>query len=220
MIISDIEYEDRYEYCKNYIDKICIYRCQPGEYLPAKRKGYFYTWQFYLRRGLFDVDFMECIADMFIYKIEREIGHFNFQIAGMETASTPMLAGIPMHAKKYGLNISAFSVRKEQKEYGLKNWFEGTPDFGLPILLIDDLCNSANSLIKAYDIIDQHHYKLLNYAFAIVNKTNRTDKQKMKIDKYFNHYGVDDMKFLSIYTLDDFDLNIPVGADNYMFNKK
>jgi len=219
MLISDGLYQDRYEYCKEFIDRICIYRCGAGERLPAKTEGHYYTWQFYLRKGLFNLDFMECLADMFIYKIEREIGHFNFQLAGMETASTPMLTGIPMCARKYGLDIHAFSIRKEQKEYGLMNWFEGIPDPNYPVLLVDDLCNSANSLIKSYIIVKERNLNLMDYAFTIVNKTNRSDEEKLDIDKYFNHYGVEDMKFLSIYTLDDFGLSIPVGGDKYMFQK-
>jgi len=217
VIISDDVYQDRYEFCKEFIDRICIYRCGAGEVLPAKTEGMYYTWQFYLRKGLFNIDFMECLADMFIYKVEREIGHFNFQLAGMETASTPMLTGIPMRARKYGLDLHAFSIRKERKEYGLMNWFEGISDSNYPVLLIDDLCNSANSLIKSYYIVKDRNLNLLDYTFTIVNKTNRADKDKMEIDKYFNQYGAKDMKFLSIYTLDDFNLNIPVGGDMYMF---
>lgn len=166
------------------------------------------------------MDFMDCLADMFIYKVEREIGHFNFQIAGLETASTPMLTGIPILSRKYGININAFSIRKEPKEYGLKNWTEGIRDPNYPVLLVDDLCNSANSLLKAYDIISHLGMEPLNYSFTIVNKTNREDENKIKFDKYFNHYGVNNMNFLYLYTLDDFGLNIPVGGDMYMLKKR
>lgn len=219
MIISDDQYQEHYEYCKEFIDQICIYRCRPGEYLLGKDPSKKYTWQFYLRKGLFNAYFMECISDIFIYTIEREIGHFNFQIAGLETASTPMLVGIPLRARKYGININAFSIRKEQKNYGLMNWTEGIVDPNYPVLLVDDLCNSANSLMRAYDIVSYLNMKVMDYCFTLVNKTNRKDSDKIEVDKYFRHYGVTDMNFLHPYTLDDFGLDIPVGGDVYMFQK-
>ena len=59
---------------------------------------------------------------MFIYKVEREIGHFNFQLSGLETAATPMLSAIPLVLKGFGINLNSFVVRKEQKTYWIKNW--------------------------------------------------------------------------------------------------
>ena len=212
MIIDDKTYYNRYEYCKNFIDKLCIWRSKHGERLPAKNPYHAYTWMFYLRRGLFDKDFLESIAEMFIYKVEREIGHFNFQLAGMETAATPMITGIPLVCRNYGIEIESFSIRKEAKEYGLRNWIEGIPNMDLPVMLVDDLCNSQNSLLKAYHIIERHNLSALGTSFTIVNKGNKIDDYKMSGDKHFKRVNVP-MNFISLYTLDDFNLYISPHDD-------
>jgi len=212
MIIDDKTYDNRYEYCKQFIDKLCIWRSKNGETLPAKTPGHNYTWMFYLRRGLFDKDFLESIAEMFIYKVEREIGHFNFQLAGMETAATPMITGIPLVCRDYGIEIESFSIRKERKEYGLRNWIEGLPNTDLPVMLVDDLCNSQNSLLKAYSIIEQSNLSSLGSSFTIVNKANKEDIYKMDGDKYFKNANIP-MNIISLYTLDDFNLYISPGRD-------
>ena len=77
MIIDDDKYSKLREWTREYIDSRCIYR---GEPIPGKIPGTVYTWQFYLRRGLFDYNFLSAISQMFLYKIEKEIGHFDFQI--------------------------------------------------------------------------------------------------------------------------------------------
>ena len=82
--------------------------------MDGKKPGTYYTWQFYLRRGLFDPIFLSVLSQMFIYKVEREIGHFNFQLSGLETAATPMLAAIPLVARGYDIELNAFVVKKEQ----------------------------------------------------------------------------------------------------------
>jgi orotate phosphoribosyltransferase len=140
---------------------------------------------------------------MFVYKVEREIGHFNFQIAGLETASTPMIAGIPLVSAAFGLNINAFSVRKERKEYGLMNWIEGLPN-DKPVMLMDDLCNSQVSMKKAHDIVQSHGLKIFEHAFCIVNKVNKdyTSKEKEHTDKHLPK----NIKMIYLFDLDDFHL--------------
>ena len=220
MIIDDETYQNRFEYCKEFIDRLCIWRSKDGETIPGKSEGHRYSSMFYLRRGLFHKDFMECVADMFVYKIEREIGHFDFQIAGLETASTPIVSAIPLLIRKYGIEIDSFSIRKNRKEYGLRNWFEGIPDPEKPVLLVDDLHNSAISLLKARGICYAHRLPLLDYSFTVVNKTNTVDKHKMSGDKYFKYADIP-MKFISIYTLDDFTgVGFKPGQDMYMFESE
>ena len=52
----------------------------------------------------------------FLYKIEEEIGHFNFQLGGMETSKCS--TAIPIYAKQLlDLDIHSFVFRKQPKEY-------------------------------------------------------------------------------------------------------
>ena len=207
MIIDDDKYSKLREWTREYIDSRCIYR---GEPIPGKIPGTVYTWQFYLRRGLFDYNFLSAISQMFLYKIKKEIGHFDFQIAGLESASTPMIAGIPLVSAAFGLSINAFSVRKERKEYGLMNWIEGVPN-DKPVMLMDDLCNSQVSMKRAYDIVQSHNLKIFDHAFCIVNKVNKNDISKEK--EFTDKHLPKNIKMIYLFDLDDFKLNnVPFGT--------
>lgn len=209
-IISDETYTEYEEWARYVIDAGCIWRRKPGEpRLKGKAEGTWYSWQFYMRRAMFDPSFAHAISSMFLYRIHKEIGHFNFQLAGLETASTPLLSCIPLVAKYNGIELSSFSVRKHQKEYGLRNWIEGSPDPNLPVMLIDDLCNSQNSMFTAKQVIENTYekdvnLKIFDHAFSIVNKVNREDKVKLTLDK---HLG-DEVKMIYLYDLDSFNLRV------------
>ena len=195
MMISEKIYNELHMWTKKYINEKCIIR---NTKMPGKIPGTTYTWIFYLRRGLFNHEFLSAVSQMFFYKIEKEIGHFNFQIAGLETASTPMLAAFPIIGRMFEKNLNSFSIRKERKEYGLRNWVEGIPN-NLPVLLIDDLCNSSNSLYLAKNVLENEKIPILNKAFVLVNKTNHIDNNT---DKYINS----DMEMISLFNLSDFGL--------------
>jgi orotate phosphoribosyltransferase len=194
-MIDEKIYNDLHAWVKSYIDEKCIIR---NTVMPGKLPGTTYTWIFYLRRGLFNHEFLSAVAQMFYYKVEKDIGHFNFQIAGLETASTPMLSSFPIIGRIFKKNINAFSIRKEKKEYGLRNWIEGIPN-DKPVLLIDDLCNSSNSLLKAKQILENEKLPVLNYAFVLVNKTVHIENTE---DKYLKS----NIKMISLFNLNDFKL--------------
>lgn len=206
MIISSDEYVEYNEWVKDFIDKHCLYRVPKGHPpLVGKAPNTFYTWQFYLRRGLFNHEFLYKTSKMFLHLCEKEFGSFQFQICGMETASTPMLAGIPLVAREYGLDINAFSVRKNRKDYGLRNWFEGRIN-DKPIMMIDDLCNSTESLGKTLEILLRNNlFNVLDRSFAIVNKVKKEDAG---VDN--DHALPEEIKVLYFYSLDDFDLTQPI----------
>jgi len=201
LIIDEVKYEQLRNWTRDFINENCIYRGPP---IPGKVPGTVYTWQFYLRRGLFRYDFLSAISQMFLYKVQTEIGHFDFQISGLETASTPMLAGIPLVSAALGQKINAFSIRKEQKEYGLKNWIEGVPN-DKPVMLMDDLCNSQVSMKKAYDILLAHNLNVFDKAFCIVNKVNKEDgsEERQTTDKHLPKH----IKMIYLFDLDDFNLS-------------
>lgn len=203
--VSDEDYKDLEEWTRTYIDKICIVR---DTLMPAKKKGSWYTWMFYLRRGLFDHKFLSAISQMFIYKMERIDPDLNFQISGLETAATPMLAAIPLVARVYGDDINAFVVRKERKEYGLLNIIEGVPN-NKPVLMLDDLCNSSASLSQCYKELVALNLEVYDNAFVLVNKSNKGIHSELRhsTDMYLPPH----IKVISLFKLDDFNLKMGPG---------
>lgn len=187
---------------KEYIAEHCIvYGSMPGKLLGSK-----YSWMFYLRRGLFNPTFNKAVATCFAEQLFLRYQSFNFQLAGFETGATPMLASIPIYYNLIGHDINAFSVRKAQKEYGLKNWIEGRTTEA-PVVLIDDLCNSSRSLRLCYNKVRELGLPIVPHAFAIVNKVNNEihDEARRTTDMYLPP----SVKVFSIFTLDDFGLFNP-----------
>lgn len=202
MRVSDEEYAVLWNFVRSYIDHKCLVR---NKDMPGKAKGSRYTWMFYLRNGLFNPEFMFAIGKMFIYKMERIDKDLDFQITGLETAATPMVLGIAMVAKYLGVDINAFIVRKERKEYGLLNALEGVPN-GKLCVLMDDLCNSGRSMAKAFDVLEEEGINVANVAFSIVNKCNSTHPEKRKNTDMYLPEG---MTVVSLFSLDDFGLTNP-----------
>jgi len=201
--VNDPQYEVLKEWVHNYIDTKCIVRNQE---MPGKAPGSTYTWMFYLRNGLFNHQFLINISQMFIYHMERIDPKFNFQLTGLETAATPMLAAIPMVASVMGIDINAFVVRKDRKTYGLLNVIEGVPNNKLAVI-IDDLCNSSRSMAQCLNTLTAEDIPVANVAFVIVNKSNEEvhDNFRMIGDMYLPK----EIKVISLFTLDDFDLYNP-----------
>jgi orotate phosphoribosyltransferase len=199
----NIDYDELHQWTKKYIEEKCLIR---NRWMPGKIPGTSYTWIFYLRNGLFNHEFLSAVSQMYLYKIKQEVGHFDFQIAGLETGSTPLLAGIQLISRVFNLDINSFSIRKEQKTYGLLNWIEGIPN-EKPVMLIDDLCNSSMSMKQGYDILRKENINVFNYAFTLVNKVNKNIHKEIRTRT--DMYLPENIKMLYLFDLDDFNLYNP-----------
>ena len=210
--INDRLYQQSLDWLHNYINANCIVR---GKLMKGKVPGTMYSWCFYLRRGLYNPEFTKHMTVCFLKKFETD---FYFQLGGMETAATPMVTAISIHAKQMmDINIPAFVFRKEPKAYGLEEPWEGIPQYDRPVLLCDDLANSTMSLRKASDICRDYNIPKKKQAFVIVNKVNRnyydmglpeedyklTDHElRQKHDMYLDK----DVEIVSLFDMDDLNL--------------
>lgn len=186
------------EWLHQYINHYCIHRVPPGEpFLPGKIPGTTYSWQFYLRRGLFNSTFLNYVGCLFWDRFAEEYRSTPFQIAGMETGSTPIIVGLTMTAALFEIEVNSFSIRAERKKYGLMNMIEGIPN-NLPVMVVDDLCNSKNTILRSKQVIEEEGLDIYKTFFTIVNK--KPDKTN-KHDKYIG----DDVDIHSLFYLSDFD---------------
>jgi len=231
MIISEEHYIDMKKWMQAYITKKCIFNLgdnweidgrEDKSFIPAYHNlnadplGKTYTWQFYLRRGLFDSTFNSLLSQMFIYQVERKIGHFNFQLTGLETAATPMLSAIPLVARNFGIELNSFLVKKEQKRYGIRNWIEGQIKAGVPVLIIDDLISRTSSIKQCNDLltIPYDNIETMDYVFAIVNKyTKHAGTESYRSKDRFKGFGntstmycdkIPGKKIMYLFDCDDF----------------
>ena len=201
MLINDNEYADLRNYVHSYISEHCIAR---GD-MPGKMPGTRYTWMFYLRNALFNPQVSFSISKMFLYNMERIMPDFNFQVCGMETAGSPMVASLTMTAMYYGVDLNGFVCRKTRKEYGLLNQFEGVQN-GKLTAIMDDLCNSSRSMRQCLNSLMKEEVPVLNVAFSIINKSNAEHTEERKrTDMYLPK----EITVVSLFNLDDFGLSNP-----------
>ncbi len=120
------------------------------------------------------------------------------QLAGTESASTPLLTAFVLEADRCGHPVNAFSIRKEAKKYGLKNWIEGAPT-DQPVILVDDLVSQIHyTMLHAMRVLDAHEIPLSGHIYAAVYKTHTPD---VPIERGSKKYMVN-----HVFSLKDFDL--------------
>lgn len=152
----------------SYIDKHCVFRANPEViYADEFERGLMVgpSWKpltkvFMLRRLTHNPEMLNKVAiylfDEIMVSLKNNTEFPQFQFAGLETASIPLITGLQMYAKGLGLDINAFTVRKERKPYGIFQLIEGIPN-NAPVMLIDDLVNSGTSF---YTVMSAIHYEL------------------------------------------------------------
>jgi len=186
---------------KQYISKIISEECieYADGYFFGKLPGTRYSSQYYLSRALYNIDFLNCVAEEFYKIIEKEVGHFEFQIAGQEFSSIPLLISLPIILeKKYGIKLNSFMIKNERKSYGIHNFIEGcTVD--LPVLIVGEMCNSTNTFLHCHNVLKYHKYDMLPYIFAVLNKYG----SKFSSGKLEDRYLKKDFKPLTILNRDD-----------------
>jgi len=177
---------DKLAYLRNEIEHSGIYRCSPGTRIPAKQTGKHYTWQFYLRRCMYDPKFINAAADLLVEKLTSS----QVQIGACEDAG--VVLGMAMSAR---LGTPMISIKKQPKAYGLQNKLEGRLN-GMPILLVDDLAGSQATLRNSRQLLTLLGIDVAEEYATLINKTQGTH------DAY-----LEDMRLISLFTCDDFKLS-------------
>ncbi len=111
-----------------------------------KRDGRDLTWLIDLRPVMMDSEALDIISDLF-WDHYQDKGPV--QIGGMEVAAVPLVTALIMKARQRGLDANGFLIRKDRKTYGLGKLIEGELN-AHPVILVDDIMNSGNSLEKAW----------------------------------------------------------------------
>lgn len=203
--------EQRLEYqtkLHDFIDKNCLFRCNPDiQYFADHPKGTilgkmnYSNFVFHLRR-LTHNPVMSYYASLLILdeiaaQIKTGKEQEYFQLAGLETASIPLIAAIQHTALKFGISINAFSVRKERKGTGLFNFVDGNPT-DAPVIIVDDMINSGNSVRRTTEVcLFELGLDVKPYAFSIMSLASEPYEIKVGSDHV--------MDINSIFVKKDFD---------------
>lgn len=183
-----------------YIDENCIARVPAGSReLPSIDGKGFYRWQFYLRSALLEARFLDMIARTFWDRFSERFARAPFQLAGVESASLPIITALLLEAHRRGHATHAFSIRKTRKEYGLRNIVEGRPA-NLPVMLVDDLTSPQHkALWHAVNVLQAEGLRLYETCFVIVSKVPRETAGQINT-------SIGSIAIEHLFDLDDFGL--------------
>lgn len=91
-------------------------------------------------------------------------------IGGLTLGADPIVAAVSVVSCLEDMPINAFIVRKEAKKHGMQRFiegFEGKP--GDPVIVVDDVCTSGESILTAADRAEQAGYRVVA-AFCVVDR--------------------------------------------------
>jgi len=186
-----------------YYSENCLVKPAEGKFFFGKLPGTRYESQWYPSCAIYDVNLLEGICKEYDKKI-TSLGHTiwnKYQITGRDWSAIPLLTAIPMWYKmKYGVTVNSFLCRSQRKTYGQHNIVEGRPN-NLPVLIVDDICNSTDSYRYCANIVkNELRLELLPYIFAVFNKYRA---QVVGSSADYDRYLGPEHKALSIITGDE-----------------
>jgi orotate phosphoribosyltransferase len=187
---------------RNIINDECIVRVPSGsKELPAMQGRGHYTWQFYLRRAVLDPLCLDVVCEDFWSKNCDLFGRCPFQIAGVESASAPLITAILLSGHRRGLGLNAFTIRKHRKDYGRRNLIEGRPTTD-PVFIVDDLTSPEhNSFWHAVHAIASHGLALNGLGYVLVLKMRDAESRVIST-------SLGPVHIQSLFTLGDFALTV------------
>jgi outer membrane protein assembly factor BamB/orotate phosphoribosyltransferase len=128
-------------------------------------------WLIDIRRLLMEPRFLDAAAELFWEECDRFLP---FQVGAIETAGIPLLSAILMKSASRGTPVNGFVVKKERKTYGTGEAINGELT-DAPILFVDDILNSGNSLEKARSVLEQSARRM-ERVFVLVDYENPVGK--------------------------------------------
>lgn len=172
MILSYVERQQHWEWCREYIDRECVYRTDAEHPpIPSKKPGGTYSWQFYLRRATFNPEFARRIGLLFWDHFLPVYQQQPFQVCACDPSGPPIGSAIQAQATRLGVALNLFLVRREPKSIGTDNFFDGKVLPDLPVLIVDDVAASSPFILRASARIQAKLGLALhrNY-FTLINK--------------------------------------------------
>lgn len=193
---------DEKEFARNYINDNCIARVPEGSHaLPsykAQGTGY-YRWQFYPRAALYHPLILDMIVRDFLVVYGDALKAGIYQLCGVEAASSPILTAVMLECHRRGYDVNIFSIRKEQKPYGLRNWIEGAYRQSQPALLVDDVTSERHkTTVHAAKILVMHKVPIAPFSYTFIFKT-KMPEMKIRLEGQT-------ITVASLFNLNDFDL--------------
>ncbi|MFQ6050376.1 MAG: orotate phosphoribosyltransferase [Candidatus Hydrothermarchaeota archaeon] len=106
------------------------------------------------------------IADIILDLLKDEEAEF---IGGLESGSIPISAVVSAKSLAHESPISAFFVRKRQKNHGKEQIIEGPIRRNSKVVLVDDVTTKGNSILRAYEAVKELNCEVIK-AVTIIDR--------------------------------------------------
>ncbi len=133
------------------------------------RSGSDLEWLIDLRPLFLNLEALSHLSKLFWERYENA---GPFQLAAMEVAAIPLMTALQLSGLKRGRKLNGFIIRKDRKEYGTARNIEGIVT-NEPVILVDDLLNSGESLERARAVIEQESATLKEIFVVIDYKSEQ-----------------------------------------------
>lgn len=135
---------------------VCIEASSGAVIVASEHTGGRDPWIFDFRALMLQPQWLNRYAEIFWEQYESKLP---FQVGGLETAGIPLVSAIVMKGLQRGTPVNGFYIRKSRKRHGLMKYIEGTLTDD-PIIFVDDLINSGQSVNKQIDILAREGKKV------------------------------------------------------------
>lgn len=150
-------------------------------------------WLFDLRAIMGEPAYLASYADAFW---ERHANVQTVQICGMETAGISLVAAILLRGAALGKDVNGLYLRKGRKKTGLLRIIEGTVRKNVPVIFVDDVINSGQSVRRALTILRDAQISVREVYTIIA----------LRSPEAYSFLSDDHIHFRSLFTSADFDI--------------
>lgn len=135
-----------------------------------------------LRRITLDPEGINLIGSLVLAKI-REVAHGVDCVGGLETGSIPISTAVALLSQNDHNPLSAFWVRKKQKDHGMQNLIEGNLKRGSNAVVLDDVVTTGGSTFQAISAVKGYGANVVQ-AIAVVDRGASENFRKEGIPYY------------------------------------
>jgi orotate phosphoribosyltransferase len=143
-----------------------------------------------LRRITLDPEGINLIGSLVLKKIS-ELAPSADCVGGLETGSIPISTALALLSRNERRPLSAFWVRKKQKDHGMQNLIEGNISKNSIVVLVDDVITTGGSTLQAASAVKEFGAKIA-YAIGIVDRGAAENFKKAGIS-YFAFFSEKDL---------------------------
>lgn len=153
-------------------------------------------WIFDFRRAVLKPKILNGISELFWKHCAPDE---EFQVAGLEAAALPIVAGIVMKGVENNRPINGFFIRKSRKKTGLMQMIEGEMNDS-KLILVDDILNSGKTFIRQVTLLEALGKKV-DTVFAVL---------RFRDLSYYQYFHDRNIQVVSLLELDDLQNLLPV----------